>query len=173
VRLFGLKAWSHLVHETPLFAAYFHYFDRVLLDDGVDTTQEEWFRESGRQGVIRRCIEKVFAKSRASSPVPWGQQRRVKLQNLFLAEVLPNRFHPEYRSVVLEGSRGCLVQTALVRAFGQTIAIAPTYRSITDLGSASVESALAGGPSGRPWTRYYCSDLKRWRNHVYKVLSGV
>jgi len=48
----------------------------------------------------------------------------------------------------------------------------PSWRFITDLGEDRALTALAGGPSGRRFSRWYKTDIKRWSSGTYKTLSA-
>ena len=46
----------------------------------------------------------------------------------------------------------------------------PSFRYVTDMGRDEVETALAGGPSGRRTSRHYLTDVELWRAFRYKRL---
>jgi penicillin amidase len=65
-----------------------------------------------------------------------------------------------------------VVQGGLFRFHGRATSYAPSYRYVTDLGSDHIWSALAGGPSGRRFSRGYASDVENWLTGSYKCLSA-
>jgi penicillin amidase len=48
---------------------------------------------------------------------------------------------------------------------------APSYHFVTDLGSHEAWTNLPGGPSESPFSRYYRTDIDRWRDGHYKRLA--
>ena len=66
------------------------------------------------------------------------------------------------------GGRATVVQGGLFTAHGRLTTFAPSWRFITDLGSDSVDTVLAGGPSGRRFSRWYTTDVERWLKRRYK-----
>lgn len=56
---------------------------------------------------------------------------------------------------------------------GRKTQFSPAFRFITDMGTDSYESILAGGPSGVFYSGLYTSEIDRWNNHEYKTVQIV
>lgn len=164
--LFGKDAWSYIVKDTAIFADFYNIFDDVVL--GAD---ESWFGAAGRDGIIRKAIERVFARFTNPSDVPsWGAQHQFTMGHLFFHGKLARILGFEYGPIPLEGGRASIVQGAIYKSNGRTAALTQSLRWITDLATETAHTVIAGGPSDRR-TSYYTSDVSRWRKYEYKVLN--
>lgn len=165
--LFGEAAWEHLTRETLLPTDYFHVFDRVLLEGGA-----AWFGGQGREALFRRVLREVV-EGRAADAVPtWGAGRQVLMANVFFQGRLPRWLGYDHGPITLEGGRSTVVQGGLFRAHGRTTTFAPSWRYAADLGRDDALTVLAGGPSGRRWSRAYLTDVADWLAGRYKTLRG-
>ena len=164
--LFGLAAWDFLVSETLLLVDYFHVFDEALLGD-----DPLWFGDEGREVLLGRVVGQVLRAADGEPPRTWGELRRVPMTNIFFGGKLPTFLGFDYGPVDLEGGRATVVQGGLFRFHGRAGTYAPTYRFVTDLGSDNAWTVLAGGPSGRRFSRYYSTDVEDWLAGRYKRLA--
>jgi penicillin amidase len=164
-RLFGADGWRAVVDESAVFADYFHLFDRVLL-----TEDHPWWGDEGREAVLRRILDQVLARLDPYAVMPWGRRRRVMMTNIFFDGRLPRFLGFDHGPVALPGGRATVVQGGLFTAHGRLTTFAPSWRFITDLGSDSVDTVLAGGPSGRRFSRWYTTDVARWLHGGYKTI---
>jgi penicillin amidase len=162
--VFGPDVWGHLRERTPLLADYYHYFDDVLLGD-----DESWFGDEGRSGLIRRVLSEELGPD-AEHPGLWGDQRILMMNNILLGGRLPRFLGVDRGPIRLPGCRATVVQGGIFHAGGRLTTFAPSYRCVTDLASSEVHSILAGGPSGRPWSRWYASEVSAWVRFGYKTL---
>jgi len=170
-QLFGADLWDALMGETALITTYFHLFDRILLDEN----DEQWFGEEGRTQLFAQVAREV-----TSAPLEdvktWGQERQVIMSNIMLDGALPQtlaRWLGIHRGpIVLQGCRATVVQGAIYRSHGRLSTFVPSYRFVTDLGADESQTALAGGPSGRVWSKWYATDVERWLDFGYKTLSA-
>ncbi len=171
-RMFGEDTWETLVNDTPLLATYFHYFDACLLRERELRDADEWFGPAGRDNLFREVLRRVLATFCSDRIAPLGVQQRFVFRNLISFRSPFRLLGIDRGPMILEGARGSIHQCNVVQAFGWQAAVAPSYRYITDLGTDAVQTALAGGPSGRIWSPLYFSECKRWRKHRYKHLWG-
>jgi penicillin amidase len=165
-RLFGRDAWQTIVDETAVFADYYHLFDAVLFED-----DPFWWGEGGRDHVLRSIFSELLTEVDIYDVMPWGRRRRVEMNNIFFDGRLPGFLGFDHGPIELPGCRATVVQGGLFTAHGRTTTFAPSWRFITDLGTDTVHTALAGGPSGRRFSRWYKTDIERWLRGRYKKLD--
>ena len=165
-RLFGRDAWQTIVDETAVFADYYHFFDAVLFGD-----DPYWWGEDGRESVLRAIFAERLTEVDIYDVMPWGRRRRIEMNNIFFDGRLPGFLGFDHGPIELPGCRATIVQGGLFTAHGRTTTFAPSWRFITDLGTDTVHTALAGGPSGRRFSRWYKTDIARWLRGEYKKLD--
>ncbi|MCU0304564.1 MAG: penicillin acylase family protein [Thermoanaerobaculales bacterium] len=164
-RLLSPEAWEALVDETAIVADFYHLFDAVLLDD-----DPFWWGETGREGVLRAVLEETLGEADPFDLMPWGRRRRVMMENIFFGGRLPRVLGFDHGPIELPGGRATIVQGGLFTAYGRLTSFAPSWRYIADLGADEVHTALAGGPSGRRFSRWYTTDVARWLRGGYKTI---
>ncbi len=162
-RMVGGEAWDALVDETCIVADYFHLFDRVLL--GEDPF---WWGEAGKAAVLRQILDDHLTHLDPYRVMPWGRRHATTLTNIFFDGRLPRWLGFDVGPVELPGGRATVVQGGLFTAHGRLTTFAPSWRFITDLGADVVDTVLAGGPSGRRFSRWYTTDVERWLKGEYK-----
>ena len=165
-RLFGKETWDATVSSTAIVADYYHLFDDILLGD-----DPSWFGDEGRNEMFRRVLEEVVIEVKLDAITPWGRHRQLMMKNVFFDGRLPGWFGFDHGPIELPGNRATVVQGGVFTAHNRQTTFAPSWRFITDLGEDRALTALAGGPSGRRYSRWYKTDIKRWLNGDYKTLS--
>jgi penicillin amidase len=161
--LFGADAWGALVGETAILADYYHLFDEVLLSD-----DPYWWGRAGRETRLRGILSEMLEKLDPYNVMPWGRRRRVEMTNIFFDGRLPRWVGFDCGPIELPGGRATIVQGGLFTAHGRSTTFAPSWRFITDMGTDLVYTALAGGPSGKRFSRWYTTDVRRWLEGRYK-----
>ena len=73
--------------------------------------------------------------------------------------------------VIGKGGRATIHQGQVYRSAGRTTTFMPSYRFVTDLAGSQYRSNLAGGPSDRRFSKWYCSDLENWKTMKYKTVE--
>jgi penicillin amidase len=168
--LFGADVWETLVQTTSLVTTYFHTLDEVIFGD-----DESWFGDETREELFRRLVTEVVSRP-VEAVGRWGAERRVVMVNILLDGAVPRflgRWLGIHRGPVeLQGSRSTVVQGAIFSSHGRLSTFVPSYRMVADLGTDESHTVLAGGPSGRPFSKWYASDVKRWLDFEYKTLRG-
>lgn len=165
--LFGTEAWCFIVNETAIFADFYSHFDEIILGDDAP-----WFGGCGRNELLRTVIDRVFSKfSDRNSIVSWGAKHQFTMEHLFFHGRLARLVGFKRGPISLEGSRATIVQGAIYNSHGRATVLTQSLRSITDLAQDSACTVIAGGPSDR-FTSYYTSDVRRWQNYEYKLLSA-
>lgn len=157
----GEAALDFLERETGTFADFYFNFDRVLLAE-----QSVWFSGAPREEIYR----KAAAAALTVRPTPWGETRKVMLSHILFGGKLPSWLGFDRGPVTIPGSRATVHQGQIYRSGGRTTTFCPSYRFVTDLSRDEARTNLAGGPSDRRFSRWYCSDLKNWIRGRYKTL---
>jgi penicillin amidase len=165
-RLFGREVWDAVVDETTILADYYHLFDRVLLSDNIF-----WWGEGGRDSLLREVFAEILEEVDPFHVMPWGRRRQVVMTNIFFDGKLPRFLGFDHGPIELPGNRATVVQGGLFAAHGRTTTFAPSWRFITDLGTDTVRTVLAGGPSGRRFSKWYKTDVERWLGGEYKKID--
>jgi penicillin amidase len=164
--LFGEAAWDATVGSTAILADYYHLFDNALLGD-----DPSWFGMEGRQRLFSRVLEEVLTEVDLGAITPWGRRQQIVMKNIFFEGRLPPWMGFDHGPVELPGNRATVVQGGIFRAHDRQTTFTPSWRFITDLGDDSARTALAGGPSGRRFSRWYKTDIARWIGGRYKTLK--
>jgi penicillin amidase len=164
--LFGEAVWQHLNTETAIFADYYHLFDDAIF--GGDAI---WFGDEGREVLIRRVLAENLTEVDLASITPWGMRQRIIMRNIFFDGSLPTILGFDHGPVELPGNRATVVQGGLFNSHDRQTTFTPSWRFLTDLGEDLARTALAGGPSGRRFSRWYTTDIHRWLTGTYKTLA--
>lgn len=163
--VFGAQIWSHLQLQTGLVdASYFEYFDDVLL--GAD---ESWYPDGDREACIKSILAEQLAGTAEGLPT-WGELREVRMHNILFAGQLPTVTRVDRGPIQIPGSRATIVQGSIYTSHERLSTFTPSWRYITEMGSDEVFTIVAGGPSGRPWSRLYDIDIEGWLAFDYKRL---
>jgi penicillin amidase len=164
--LLGEEVWDSILSSTAIVADYYHLFDDVLLGD--DPT---WFGEEGRNELYTRVLEEVLTEVSLESISPWGRRQQIMMKNVFFDGRLPRWVGFDHGPIELPGNRATIVQGGMFKAHNRQTTFTPSWRFITDMGEDRALTALAGGPSGRRFSKWYKTDINRWLNGDYKVLE--
>ena len=166
-RVFGVGAWDEMVDSTSVLADYYHLFDNALLGD-----DPSWFGEEGRDALVERVLRERLTQVDPTALAAWGQRQQIIMINIFFDGALPRWMGFDYGPVALPGNRATVVQGGIFTAHDRQTTFTPSWRFVTDLGEDRADTALAGGPSGRRFSRWYTTDVKRWLGGRYKTLRG-
>jgi penicillin amidase len=159
----GEKVAQYLSRETGIFCDFYWNFDRILLSE-----DSAWFGGEDRETLYRR----VASEALQAEPRPWGKVRRVRMSHLMFGGKLPAWFGFDRGPITIIGNRATIHQGQIYRAANRTTTFCPSFRMVTDLATEEVHSNLAGGPSDRRFSRWYCSGLKGWIKGEYKTLRS-
>ncbi len=165
--LFGEEVWNTVISSTAIVADYYHLFDNVLLGD--DPT---WFGDEGKEGLISRVLGEVLTEVSLEAITPWGRRQRIVMKNIFFDGRLPKWLGFDHGPVELHGNRATVVQGGIFISHERQTTFTPSWRFITDLSEDHARTALAGGPSGRRFSRWYTTDVTRWLEGRYKTLDA-
>jgi penicillin amidase len=84
---------------------------------------------------------------------------------------LPRLFGFDRGPVSVPGGRATVHQAQVFRHGGRRSSFVPSLRMVIDLAGDEIQSALAGGPSDRRFSRWYASGLADWLAGRYKRIS--
>ena len=158
--ILGESVLNHLRTRTSVLASYFGHLDRVLL-----APPPELCGGRTREQLYLEAFEEACAAS------PPAEPPSMILYNLLAGAKLPPWTRVARGPVPLLGGRGSVCQVQQVQSAGRSICLGASVRVVTDLGEDCVHSVLIGGPSDRPWSRWYASDVEAWVRGVYKRLE--
>jgi len=144
---------EHLGEQAGIPADFYASFDRVLLDAG-----SVWYGDEDRDAVFRR----VAARSLAGPARRSGERKRIVMKHLLLGGRVPRLFGFDRGPIQLIGGRATIHQGQIYRSAGCETTFAPSYRLVTDLGEPVAYTALAGGPSGCRFSRWYAPGVAGW-----------
>lgn len=164
--VFGEQAWKAIVQTTHILASYYSLFDEVLLRG-----EECWFGTEGREALLKRVVTSILLNLDNKPRTTWGASRRIRMKHILLAEQLPKFLGLDYGPIELPGVRATIVQGSIMRSYGRETSFAPSYRIATDMGTNEAMTVLAGGPSERPFSRWYTQDVRAWLSFRYKRIA--
>ena len=165
--LFGAEAWRALRDESLIHPFYFRRFDDVLAsEDGP-----EWFGAEGKAALLARVARAALDGADPAALPGWGETRRVRMRHLLFGGKLPPFLGFDRGPIAVVGGRATVVQGQVLSLAGRESSFCPSWRFVADLASDEAETALAGGPSDRRFSRRYATDVTRWLAFERKALK--
>lgn len=164
--LFGLEAWRALRDGTLVVPFFFRLFDDVL-------AREEgpcWFGGEEKAAFVARVARAALEALDPDVLPAWGASRRVLMRHLLFGGKLPSFLGFDRGPIEVVGGRATVVQGQVLTLAGRESSFCPSWRFVTDLATDASETALAGGPSDRRFSRRYASDVPRWLAFLRKTL---
>jgi len=159
---FGTEAVTYLDKHTGIFNDFYINFDRILLSE-----KSVWFGNRTREDIYIQAAEKALN----TRPEKWGDDRKVIMKNILFDGKLPKFLGFDRGPITIIGSLATPHQGQIFESVGRQTSFAPSLRMVTDLSSDAIHTNLAGGPSDRRFSKWYCSDLENWISGKYKKLS--
>ena len=160
---FGTDAVDYIDQHTGMFNDFYVNFDRILLSE-----QSSWFGGRTREDIYRQAAEKALK----SPPRKWGDTRKVILKNIIFDGKLPKFFGFDRGPITIIGSLATPHQGQIFESAGRQTTFAPSFRMVTDLSTDEIYTNMAGGPSDRRFSKWYCSDLENWIAGRYKKIDA-
>ncbi len=149
----GEDAIDHLFNETGIFIDFYLCFDRVLLSG-----DSAWYNGEAMEKTYRRVISAALeAEAQA-----WGRDHHFIMSHLLFGGKLPRFLGFDRGPIQGKGGRATVHQGQIYRSAGRVTTFMPSLRMVTDMQQAGYRSSLAGGPSDRRFSRFYCCDLDNW-----------
>ena len=165
--LLGAEAWRALRDTTLVPPFYFRLFDDVLAREEGPV----WFGSEEKAAFVARVAREAFEGLDPASLPAWGETRRVLMRHLLFGGKLPARLGFDRGPIPVVGGRATVVQGQVLHLAGRESAFCPSWRFVADLATDTAETALAGGPSDRRFSRWYASDVARWLAFERKTLK--
>lgn len=158
----GEPVADFLWEETGTFIDFYANFDRVLLSEN-----STWFGGETRDDIFRR----VAGEALGVEPKRWGEVQRFTMSHILFGGKLPSFLGFDRGPVEGMGGRATIHQGQVYRSDGRVTTFMPSYRFVTGMEAETYFSNLAGGPSDRRFSKWYCSDLKNWLAGRYKKVT--
>ncbi|MCU0597817.1 MAG: penicillin acylase family protein [Desulfobacterales bacterium] len=158
----GVGVTCFLDEHTGIFNDFYLNFNRVMASE-----TSVWFNGRKREDVYKIALDKIAALT----PKSWGEDQQIMLTHIFFSGKLPRWLGFDRGPVTIIGNRATPHQGQIFESAGRKTTFAPSYRMVIDLATDEVNSVLAGGPSDRRFSKWYCSDLFNWIHGKYKKLS--
>ena len=159
---FGETVTDYLAEETGIFIDFYANFDRILLSE-----TSAWFDDRTRDEIFRR----VAAGALNVETKTWGEVRKFTMTHILFGGKLPSFLGFDRGPIVGIGGRATIHQGQIYRSGGRVTTFMPSYRFVTSLSEDTFFSNLAGGPSDRRFSKWYCSDLENWLSYKYKKIT--
>lgn len=163
---FGRTAAEYLEEHTGIFNDFYINFDRILLAEN-----SLWFGGRKREDIYLQAAEKALQ----GPAQKWGDLRKLVLKNILFNGKLPRFLGFDRGPITIIGSLATPHQGQIFESAGRQTSFAPSFRMVTDLSTDEIYTNMAGGPSDRRFSQWYCSDLNNWLTGTYKkvgVASG-
>ena len=93
------------------------------------------------------------------------------MKNIVFDGKIPKFLGFDRGPITIIGSLATPHQGQIFESAGRLTTFAPSYRMVSDLSTDEIHTNLAGGPSDRRFSKWYCSDLENWRNGKYKKID--
>jgi len=158
---FGVDVVDHLLGKTGIFIDFYQNFDTILRSEA-----SAWLAGRDRDALFREAYASIAGADEST----WGEQQTMTLSNIFFASKLPGWLGFDRGPVSLQGGRATPHQGQIYRSGDRVTSFAPSYRLITDMAEHTAHTCLAGGPSDRRTSKFYCSELDDWLAGRYKIL---
>jgi len=159
---FGPEAVDYIDRHTGMFNDFYINFDRILLSE-----TSSWFGGRTRADIYRRAAETALK----ATPEKWGNGRKVIMKNIVFDGKLPRFLGFDRGPITIIGSLATPHQGQIFESAGRLTTFAPSLRMVSDLGTDEIHTNMAGGPSDRRFSKWYCSDLENWVTGKYKVID--
>ncbi len=155
----GSDVLDHLLDRTGLVVDFYAAMDKVLL-----SRKSVWFEGRNRDDLVRRALDTALSVT----PRAWGEDRKLTLTNIFFGGSLPRFLRIDRGPVTLPGGRATPHQAQIFESAGRKTSFVASFRMLIDLSDEGIRTNMAGGPSDRPFSRWYASDLENWLTGRFK-----
>ncbi len=161
---FGWRRMLYLCSRQGFSTMVITAVDRLLHKE-----TSSWWRDRDKGQLIRRAAEKLADEK----DQPWSELNTFRFTNRFFGTQRAGRllgFHTG--ELAMPGNFATPFQGHLLRTATRESTFAPSYHFVTDMNSDEAWTNLPGGPSESRFSKYYKTDIERWRKGEYKQLSA-
>ena len=159
---FGEMVIDYLADDTGIFIDFYNIFDIVLLSN-----TSSWFGEKTREEIFKTAaITALDVK-----PEKWGTDRGFTMTNILFAGKMPGFMGFDRGPITGIGGRATIHQGQIYKSAGRETTFMPSLRMVSDLSEEHCHTNMAGGPSDRRFSKWYCSELDNWMNGKYKIIT--
>jgi penicillin G amidase len=148
--------------HTGIFNDFYLNFNRVMVSE-----TSAWFNGRKREEIYKRALDKISILT----PKAWGEDQQIMMTHILFSGKLPRWLGFDRGPITIIGNRATPHQGQIFESAGRKTSFAPSFRMVIDLATDEAHTALAGGPSDRRFSKWYCSDLFNWIHGKYKKLS--
>ena len=159
---FGETVTDYLKEETGVFIDFYDNFDRILLAEN-----STWFGDKSREEIYQQTA----ARALDVQSKKWKEVQKFLMTHLLFGNKLPRLLGFDRGPVVGIGSRATIHQGQIYRSGDRDTTFMPSFRTVTSMDKEEYFSVLAGGPSDRRFSKWYCSDLDNWISGKYKLIT--
>ena len=159
---FGQAVSDYLNEETGMFIDFYDNFDRVLL-----SAESKWFGDKSREEIYKQVADQALD----TPPRRWKEVQEFTMRHLLFGKKLPKFMGFDRGPIVAIGNRATIHQGQIYRSGGRDTTFLPSFRTVSDMDKEEYFSVLAGGPSDRRFSKWYCSDLDNWVSGKYKMIT--
>ncbi len=158
----GQAHLAYLREKTLLFASFFHFFDELLLKKKTTWIQN---REQLFQQAIATGLE--------IEPKPYGMIHLFSFKHLLFGKDLPKPIRDlfNFGPLPLRGNRATIHQGQIFQTFTIEVPFAPSFRMVVDFHEEGIHTALPGGASDRPFSRWYKNRIQKWYQGRFSYLE--
>jgi len=142
----------------------------TCIDRLLHREESLWWRGRSKGEFIRRAAERL----KDERDEPWAVTNAFHFTNRFFENRLVGRalgFHT--RAFAMPGCHATPFQGHLLRAATRETTFAPSYHFVADVGTTEAWTNLPGGPNESRFSAWYTTDLRRWRDGEYKLVTPV
>jgi penicillin amidase len=158
----GEKVVTHLLEGDSIYIDFYQNLDKVLLSE-----TSTWFAGESRDDIFKRVAE----ESLQVEPKTWGDAQQFMMSHIIFGGKLPRILGFDRGPLTGVGGRATIHQGQIYKSAGRITTFMPGYRFVIPMEEEKTYSNLAGGPSDRRYSKWYCSDLENWLNYRYKAVS--
>jgi len=159
---FGTEAVEHIDKHTGIFNDFYINFDRILL-----SVNSLWFGNRTREDLYLQAAKNALK----FQPEKWGNTRKVIMKNILFDGKLPKFLGFDRGPITIIGNLATPHQGQVFESAGRQTTFAPGLRMVIDLSTDQMNTNMAGGPSDRRFSKWYCSDLENWITGKYKTIA--
>ena len=133
----------------------------------MTSEQSAWFAGKSREEIYKRALDKALSME----PRTWGENQQIMMTHILFSGRLPKWLGFDRGPITIIGNRATPHQGQIFESAGRKTSFAPSYRMVTDLSTDDIHTSLAGGPSDRRFSKWYCSDIQNWLTGKYKLVT--